>query len=307
MTLPNVQPNRTMTDLHLPFDDPDHGREAVDEALSALLDGEFDAWAEDHGIEPAVARAALEARPEYASRHEALASVHRRFSQEPPSALDDFTRARLVREAMARATSSSRRTNTGRRWAVAATVAAVFIAATFAVVVRQRGSDTTHVASSASRSTTAPLDSTYRGNFGDISNPDALRARLAAPGPAADAAKSIAGSASTTVAPVTTTSSGAEPSPTTEHAVPGTPTQQPSSAGSAVENSVPPVPIETVRRCARIQAARSRDGRVGLTASGTYQGAPAAVVVVTTPTRSTAYVLAASSCAVLASQSSKIG
>ena len=71
----------------------------TDEALSALLDGELGAFADDHGLTEAEARDRLEQWSEYPARLAAL--EHGRAAVgEPVAALDDLTRRRLVRTAL---------------------------------------------------------------------------------------------------------------------------------------------------------------------------------------------------------------
>jgi len=83
-----------MTDTPRPID-PD----AVDELLSADLDGELDAAARDLGYEPDDVRAALAAEPELHARRDALERARAELARVPT--LDDVSAARLRAMALA--------------------------------------------------------------------------------------------------------------------------------------------------------------------------------------------------------------
>jgi hypothetical protein len=80
--------------------------DVVDELLSALADGEFDAAARDLGFTPEDARARLAATPGADARAEALRDASARFAEEPT--LDELARRRLVTNATLPALEATR-------------------------------------------------------------------------------------------------------------------------------------------------------------------------------------------------------
>ena len=80
------KPSNTMTDSPDPL-----APDVVDELLSAELDGEFDAAAADHDLDPAAARARLEATPGIDERRTALAAARAALAVTPVA--DDVRRA----------------------------------------------------------------------------------------------------------------------------------------------------------------------------------------------------------------------
>lgn len=88
----------------------------VDELLSAELDGEFDAAAADHDLDPAAARARLDATPGIDERRTALAAARPALAVTPVA---DDVRARMIATAVATAAPTdelgTRREQRGRQ------------------------------------------------------------------------------------------------------------------------------------------------------------------------------------------------
>jgi hypothetical protein len=72
--------------------------EQIDLLLSADLDGEFDAAAEDLGLDPAAARALLESVPTVAARRDQMALARDRLAE--PVEMDELLAARLRSKAL---------------------------------------------------------------------------------------------------------------------------------------------------------------------------------------------------------------
>lgn len=240
----------------LPFGD------ATDEAISALIDGELDAFATDHGLEPDDARGRLEAWSGFAARRAALERTRRAVHDE--SRLDDMTRRRLV------TTATRELTPRRSRWrvpvAAAATIAVVATAAA-GIVWLTRGADRR-----ASTSTASKAAEIYAGNLGDVTNPAVLRARLEHP----RAGATPTAPRETALAP----SNGA-----------ATPTGAPAGPGAA----------QVCSRHLAASGPSAREPVV-LLADATYKGSSAVVVVLSSHGHTLAYVLARDTCAILAEQ-----
>jgi hypothetical protein len=178
--------------------DPPFGLDA-DEALSAYLDGELDAFARDHGLTEAAARAELEAWPELTSRLAAFERA-RAAAQAPVPPLDDVTRRRLVNHAVDELPAPYGPARRSRRWPAIAAIAAagfLFLAGIGAVVsaFSGDGSSSRDSASKAASSATAALHGDV-GDLGDVTSASALHALLdrretgGTPGDAPTAARS---------------------------------------------------------------------------------------------------------------------
>lgn len=179
-----------MTDPIAPLP-PEH----VVELLSADLDGEFDAAARDLGYAPESARAALASTPGTPERRAALARAREVVAVAP---LDDDERSRLVTralEAAPRDEVAARRRLRFNPKLVGGIAAAVLVVAGIAAAlsVDRSGDDASTAASDSDRETTeeftaggggAAADSSQpfaleRPDFGDVSDPEVLRDRLA--------------------------------------------------------------------------------------------------------------------------------
>ncbi|MFN8034762.1 MAG: hypothetical protein U0V73_02370 [Acidimicrobiia bacterium] len=261
--------------------------DAIDEAVSALLDGELDEWAEEHGTNPATAKDWLEHRSDFARRRDVLRAARTALTGGAP--LDELGRARLVRTALQATAPAPGR----RRWAImAGAAAAVVVAAGVGFALTRNGDEAARTAS-AGPTTAAPSRAVFRGDFGDVSDPDVLRAAVAAgksTGAAGSALKGMSSAATSTSAPRTS-------SPSADNA---------GEANVSTHDTVPPEPVSAavVDRCARSR--ESSGARVTQTATGRYHDVPVVIAVVTTDTRSTTWVLDASTCAPLASQLTKL-
>ena len=176
--------------------------DATDEALSALLDGEFASFAIERGLTEPEARARLEAWPEFAVRRDALALARATLAAPAPP-LDELARRQLVRDAIAAAHTEP--ADTDRRtpaWAwLAGVAAAVLLVVGVGALVSSRGTGNQSAKSNTAGGTAEHAASGARGDLGDlsdVSDPAVLRALLdraptapapTSPGSSADRAK----------------------------------------------------------------------------------------------------------------------
>ncbi len=134
-----------MTDSPVPLS-PD----VVDELLSAELDGEFDAAAADHDLDPAAARARLNATPGIDDRRTALAAARPALAVTPVA---DDARARMLATAVATAAPTdelgTRRERRGRHArlvvALSAAAAAVLLIVGLVATVSNNADDDSSV------------------------------------------------------------------------------------------------------------------------------------------------------------------
>jgi hypothetical protein len=254
--------------------------DATDEAVSALLDDELDDFAAAHGTTVDAARRELTAWPGFDARQRELQRARRAFASEPVE-LDPLARRRLVSTAVdaVPAPPHARRRSPWRLVAVAAAVVVVLGAAGFGLSRLGGGGSASSNASKAATRNGATASAAYVGAVGEVANTDVLRAVISqqqaglpvhAPGefstPAAgtpDARRSPAASGTTTAA------------------------EAQAARGDA-------------SRCAKAVAGRDP---VTFLATATYQGRPAVVVGVHRGTRTVAFVLERTSCAVITAES----
>lgn len=150
----------------------------VDEALTALIDGELDAFARDHGTSEAAVREQLANDPRLEERRRALLAARAAIA-EPAPPLDDLTRHRLVRDAV-RAAPAPESGAPRRRWSpwIAAAAAALVVVIGVGLAIAAFGNDSSTSSSSRGSSRVAdPLRGNV-GDLGDITSPAALRALL---------------------------------------------------------------------------------------------------------------------------------
>ena len=250
------------------------GTEPVDDAISALLDNDFEGWAHDHGLDPEAARRALQSRPEFSDRYTAIDTARHAVRVDERDELDEVTRRRMVDTALGAAPAHS------RRWQLlAAAAAVVVIAVGAAAFAATRDSSTQHTASR-----TVAADA-YRGNLGDVTDPATLRGLVDgahAPVPQSFSASQPAADAAGTASSAATKSAGAVPA-------------TPSAAARAA-----------TLECARIALRRAAPGsRLTETGQATFRGAVVVVAVIRDAHRVTTLVLDPASCTPVASQSQR--
>lgn len=246
----------------------------TDEALNALLDGELDAFATEHGMTEESARERLEAWPDFATRRAALEQVRVAVGAATPP-LDDLTRRRLVRTAANALPGSSATTPPPTRsWAriVAVAAAALIVVAGIGFAISSNGGDDSSMSSSTGDSASVagePLRGNV-GDLGDVTSPEALRALLDRREAAADnSAKSPGG----TIAAPQSGGSSADAA----------------DGGESYDQRSSVKPDE----CAR-QLAGSRT--VAFTGTGAYQGAPVTVIGITEGARTIVFVVPSTDC-----------
>jgi hypothetical protein len=150
----------------------------VDEALTALIDGELDGFARDHGTTEAAVREQLASDPRLDERRRALLAARAAIAEpEPP--LDDLTRHRLVRDAV-RAAPTPASGDPRRRWSpwIAAAAVALVVVIGVGLAIAAFGNDSSTSSSSTGSSRVAnPLRGNV-GDLGDVTSTAALRALL---------------------------------------------------------------------------------------------------------------------------------
>lgn len=235
----------------------------LDVALSADLDGELDAYADELGVPPAELRAAL-ADPSATTRRAELAGVRASLApgSDPADDLDEVSRRRLLAGAGVETGTARARPTRDRSWIVragaAAAVTLVVLGAIYALTRNTGQSAERSGGSSAGGGATA-----VTGDLGDIGAIDA-----------AGIGRLLRGDAPAKAAP----------SDSREFA-----TQDGAAAGTAAA----PAP-GAVDACA---SQYSTAGTVRFRASGAYQGTPAVVLGIDTDRRTIVFVVAADNCA----------
>jgi hypothetical protein len=247
----------------------------TDEALSAFLDGELAAFAEDHGLTQATARAQLDAWPELEQRLELL-ERNRAAMQAPVAPLDDLTRRRLVRNALNELPAEAGSSKPSRPWAAITAVAAAALIAVAGIGVAISstggGNGSSDRASSGERADSAgPLRGDV-GDLGDVTSPEALRTLL----DRRAAAEAAGGGA--------------------ENTSPGAPAAS-TTAPSDASDKAPSVPqtfsAAAVAACADQVAG---DRPVTFTGTGQYKGQPVTIVGITEGGRTIVFVVASTDC-----------
>ena len=152
----------------------------TDEALNALLDGELGAFARDHGLAEAAARARLEEWPELPSRLAALEEV-RATVREPVPPLDDLARRRLVRDALSAADGTGvTPKRAGWSWLriSAAAAAALIVLAGIGAMLTSLGTGGESKSASEKSTATAGAPHGDVGNLGNVTDQATIRALL---------------------------------------------------------------------------------------------------------------------------------
>ena len=214
-------------------------------------------------------RARLEATTDLAARRAALERT-RASVRGPAPPLDDISRHRLVRNAVAAGPGAVASPARSRRWiAVTATAAAglLVVAGIGVAISSMSGDSSNHSSGSAASSAKAPLRGDV-GDLGDVTSAPALRALL-------DRRAAGAKGGTTTSAP----SADSELSTSGETPVARAPAVAPSAATTAA--------------CAR-QLAGGR--AVAFTGTGTYQRTPVTIVGINTGGRTIVFVVSDTDC-----------
>lgn len=252
----------------------------TDEAVSALLDGELDAFARDHGTTGPDARGRLDAWAGLDARRRELEAARAAIAAPVPE-LDEVTRRRLVRTAVdagpaAPASAPSRRTASWR--VIGAVAATVIILVGVGLTMATTGGDgPSHQDASSSASDASPRRGDL-GDVGDVTSPAALRALVEG--------RDVEGGEST-----------AEGGSADESPAPGAPPAADSSARSRFDAGLTRSPPECARQVAG-------DRELAFVATGTFRDIPVTIVGVSEGGRTIALVVASDDCTdVLASLS----
>jgi hypothetical protein len=249
----------------------------TDDALNALLDGELDAFAREHDMAEDVARARLEAWPEYPARIAALEAV-RNAVQESPPALDDLTRRRLVRtavNALPAPPAHAGRSRSSARW-IAAAAAAVLVIVGIGAAIASMG-DGGDSSQRASSSAGAPLHGNV-GDLGDVTSPTALRALLDRRHPSSTTAPAAPGVSGSTTASSAGTSEAQQ--------------LNREAAGAPAATSTTPTTLGP-DACAQQLAGARKTAFVG---TGTFKTAPVTIVGITKGGRTIVFVVSSTDC-----------
>ncbi len=300
-----------MTVPSYPFDDLLDGRPEVeraritDEAVSALLDGELEAFATDVGLEPNEIRQRLDDWPGFDARRAELESARDSLrSGILPATLDELTRHRLLAAAAASTATpivppvGPRQSSPRRgRWlaltaaAAAAVVVAVGVGAAV-VSTRDGGSDSKSAATSARAVG-------YVGDLGDVTDPNTLRDEVGA---------RLGGGVGAAASPQTTTTTPAASTPqlaTDEGRAAGI--SSASTPSSPPGDSVAGTKADAERCAATIVTQAAPGSSVLLTATGVYRGQPAAIVTIERGTRAVTFIASLASCEVVGGQTGGSG
>jgi hypothetical protein len=309
-----------MTMPEYPFDDLVPGRpeaeraRMTDEAVSADLDGELEAFATDLGLPVGDIRHRLEVWPGFDARRAALEAARTSIRSGAAPALDEITRRRLL--AGARPPESSDTTipampvRSRNRWVALSAAAAVLLVfgVGAAVLLRGNGGGTSRTATDAP----AVAAVGYVGDLGDVTDPNTLRVavadRLAAAKQTAAGATTNPANTTTALAPPQADGSAAA---TPELARGQTITSAPAPADSA-NGTTKRAPAADARdqadRCATTIVQKAAPGRdVVLTGTGVYHGQPAVVVTIRRGQRTVTFVADLATCAVVGGQASGSG
>ena len=312
-----------MTMPEYPFDDLIPGRpeteraRMTDEAVSADLDGELEAFATDLGLPVGDIRHRLQVWPGFDARRAALEAARTSIRSGTAPELDEITRRRLL--AGARPPESSDTTiperpvrSRNQRVALSA-AAAVLLLLVFggAAAVLRRGNGgggTSRTAADAP----AVAAVGYVGDLGDVTDPNTLRVAIA---DRLAAAKQTTAGATTN--PATTTTALAPPqadgsaAATPELARGQTITSAPAPADSANGTTKRALAADArgqAGRCATTIVQKAAPGRdVVLTGTGVYRGQPAVVVTIRRGQRTVTFVADLATCAVVGGQASGSG
>ncbi len=145
--------------------------EDTDEAISAWLDGELDAFAADHGCTADEARARLEASPEAVARRQRFSEVQQVVGE--PVELAEIDSRRLVRTALADTPTAQRRPWRGLAITAVAAAAALVVGVG---MISSLGTDNSQTATTAGAKL-SPAQGDL-GYIGDVTDPENLRSLL---------------------------------------------------------------------------------------------------------------------------------
>ncbi len=275
----------------------------TDEAISATLDGEFDHFAAELGLDALDLRAHLTARPDYGDRLAAMESA-RSAVRVPVDEIDDVTRARLLRGAAATVTAdppvdaavdfaAARRRNGGRMLRVLSAAAAVVLVLGIGTVLLANRDPDGNQRSAKSAADHAAAGNVRSGDLGDLGPLSSAKLDSLIGGPAVrDRQRSAAGneasspdSADASLEPKKGLArGGAEPNPTSG----------PTARRGAAEARVPPATTEQIAAC---QTEYAEVGEVRFSGTGEYEGRTAIVLGVETGGQNVVFVVAANDCA----------
>ncbi len=300
-----------------PFDDliPDRPEveraRLTDEAVSAELDGELDAFAADLGLPAAEVRRRLEKWSGFDARRSALGAARTSIRAGAPPALDDLSRRRLLAGARPPGsfdTTIPERHRRGRaRWVALSAAAAVLIAVGVgaAMALRSGGGSSSHTAASTPAAAVG-----YVGDLGDVTDPDTLRVAVA------DHLEARGGATAGATGPATTTTAAGSPqADRAETAGPPLSTNQtttapaaPGTVSGSTKAAAAPDPQAQAERCAAAIVKAAAPGEpVLLTATGVYRGQPAAIVTIRRGQRTVTFIADLATCAVVGGQAGRSG
>lgn len=244
---------------------PPDGHDNLDEALNALVDGELEAFAREHGLDAGAVQAQLATLPDFEARRAELVRARAAVGASVPP-LDEVTRQRLLRNARAAEPEIVTRASRSRRWLAVTAIAAsgLLVVAGIGIAVSSMGGGSSNDSSERASSTgTAPLRGDV-GALGDVTSAAALRALLDRRASAADGA-------------ATTTPRSAQPGV---------------ASGGAGYRSETAAPATTAACAAQLAGGRT----IVFTGTGTYQGAPVTIVGISTGGRTIVFVVADADC-----------
>ncbi len=289
--------------------------EDVDEAISALLDGELGGWANERGIDQEAALQLLHAQPMFQERQRTLEVARDAMAATDRDQLDEVTLHRLVRNATRTVDNTATFRTTRAHWyqrkwlrLVAASLVVVLGSAGVAMRIWSTESDT-------ARTVAQP---TYAGNFGEIKDSRVLRSYIEGDSQVEALLRSTRADSVGPSPPLATpsreatTDSGSAANESATSAdetggstlgsgeVPGAEAK----AGTARSASQPSKAIETCTK--KVGGRLPAQSTIVLVADAVLHGAPVVVTVVHSRDKLETNVLDPRSCSAIATQSQKL-
>ena len=263
---------------------PDHPDFDLDEAISADLDDELAPFAAELGLDLPTLRARMAEQPEYPDRLAALDTA-RQSLRAPVEALDDVSRARLLRAAPITEPRTTATTGTPVRrehaWRILGAAAAVVLVVGGGAALLRDGGSSSSAKSKAASGASARVRSGELGRLGSL-DPKKLDSLIGGgSGATGTAGDPRAGSAPTSLeASSAARSKGSDSRQPVDAARPDAPT----------DASVTPGQVAACR------AEYAKVGNVRFSGTGDYQFRPAVVLGVETGGRTIVFVVAATDC-----------
>lgn len=254
----------------------------TDEAISAALDNELDGFAAELGLEASELHARMTARPEYRDRLTAMESAHAAV-RTPVDAVDDVTRARLLRAASVDSAADAetiRRARASRMLRALGAAAAVVLVVGGGIVLLTRAGTDGNGGGAKSAATAGRTGTVRSGDLGDLGALDSGKLDSLIGGPSARSRKE-----------------SADPKSPTNAADTADRGHLTTSAGGTAPAALQGVPPATPEQIAVCRAEYAKVATVRFSGTGEYAGRTAVVLGVESGGRTIVFVVAANDCA----------